>query len=101
MSLQAQILSFVERVAEKFAGADARIGGIDQLDTLDKSNLVTAINELAARGNGGSTSGGGAYTHLQSLANTVWSVSHQFTSAFFLYARPFSNRGVKNHCSQR
>ena len=63
MSLQAQILSFVERVAEKFAGVDARIGGIDQLDTLDKSNLVTAINELAARGNGGSTSGGVAYTH--------------------------------------
>ena len=44
MSLQAQILSFVERVAEKFAGVDACIGGIDQLDTLDKSNLVTAIN---------------------------------------------------------
>ena len=51
-------------------------GGIDQLDTLDKSNLVTAINELAARGNGGSTSGGVAYTHLQSLANTVWTINH-------------------------
>ena len=76
MSLQAQILSFVERVAEKFAGVDARIGGIDQLDTLDKSNLVTAINELAARGNGGSTSGGVAYTHLQSLANTAWTINH-------------------------
>ena len=76
MSLQAQILSFVERVAEKFAGVDARIGGIDQLDTLDKSNLVTAINELAARGNGGSTTGGVAYTHLQSLPNTVWTINH-------------------------
>ena len=75
MSLQAQILSFVERVAEKFAGVDARIGGIDQLDTLDKSNLVTAINELAAReiGNGGS---GIAFTHSQVSAATLWTINH-------------------------
>ena len=75
MSLQAQIHSFVERVAEKFAGVDARIGGIDQLDTLDKSNLVTAINELAARGNAGSSTGV-AYTHLQSVTATVWTINH-------------------------
>ena len=35
-----------------------------------------------------------------SLASTVWSVSHQLTSAFS--GRPgLSNRRVKNHCSQR
>jgi hypothetical protein len=75
MSLQAQILSFVERVADKFAGVDARIGGLDHLDTSAKSDLVTAINELAAReiGNGGS---GIAFTHTQVSAATVWTINH-------------------------
>jgi len=74
MSLQAQIHSFVERVAEKFAGVDARIGGLDRLDTAAKANLVTAINELAARGSGSSS--GVAYTHLQTVAAALWTINH-------------------------
>lgn len=75
MSLQTQIYSLVERIAEKFAGVDERIGGLDRLDTSAKTNLVTAINELAARGSGGSSSGV-AFTHLQSVADTVWTINH-------------------------
>lgn len=76
MSLQAQINSFVERVAAKFSGIDERIGGLDRLDTNTKASLVTAINELAARSSGGSSSSGIAYTHLQSVPNTIWTINH-------------------------
>lgn len=48
MTLQAQIYSLVERIADKFSGVDARIGTLGQLDTAAKANLVIAINELAA-----------------------------------------------------
>jgi len=71
MSLQAQIYSFVERVAEMFQAVDGRIGGLDRLDTTAKADLVTAINEIAAR----STSGV-AYTHTQSVPLAVWTVNH-------------------------
>ena len=75
MSLQAQINSFVERVAAKFTGLEERIGGLDRLDTSAKTNLVTAINELAARSSGGSSSGI-AFTHLQAVPNTAWTINH-------------------------
>ena len=74
MSLQTQIYSLVERIAELFAGVDSRIGGLEGLDTAAKANLVTAINELAARGSGSSS--GVAYTHLQSVAAAVWTLNH-------------------------
>ena len=76
MSLQSQLNSFVTRVAEMFQQVESRTGPLHQLNTSAKSDLVTAINELAARGNGGSTTGGVAYTHLQSLPNTVWTINH-------------------------
>lgn len=75
MSLQAQILSLVERVADKFSTLDQRIGGLDRLDTSAKANLVTAINELAARSSSSSSSGI-AFTHLQTVPNTVWTINH-------------------------
>ncbi len=74
MTLQAQIYSLVERIADKFSGVDARIGGLDQLDTTDKSDLVAAINELAARSN--PTSSGVAYSHQQWVASQVWTINH-------------------------
>jgi hypothetical protein len=58
MSLQAQINSFVERVAAKFTGLEQR------------------LNELAAQSAGGNSSSGIAYTHLQSVPNTVWTINH-------------------------
>ncbi len=74
MTLQAQIYSLVERVAEKFSGVDARIGGLDRLDTSAKVDLVTAINELAARS---PPSGSGvAFVHQQWVPIVVWSVNH-------------------------
>lgn len=73
MSLQTQIYSLVERLAALFSSVDARIGGLDDLDTTAKANLVTAINELAARNAGSS---GIAYTHLQVAASALWTVNH-------------------------
>lgn len=75
MSLQSQLNSFVLRVAEKFNGIEGQAGQLDQLSTLAKSNLVAAINELAARGAGGSSSGV-AYTHLQSVPEALWTINH-------------------------
>ena len=73
MSLQAQIYSFVERVAEMFQAVDGRIGGLDRLDTTAKADLVTAINEIAARS---TSTSGVAYTHTQSVPLAVWTVNH-------------------------
>ena len=74
MTLQAQIYSLVERVAEKFTQVDARMGGLDQLDTTANANLVTAINELAARG---APSGSGtSFIHLQWSPAAVWTINH-------------------------
>lgn len=74
MTLQAQIYSLVERIAERFSGVDARIGGLHRLDTTAKTDLVAAINELAARS---SASGSGvAFVHQQWVASTVWTVNH-------------------------
>lgn len=78
MSLQSQIYSLVQRVTEKFIGVDARIGGLDQLDTASKASLVTAINEVAAKvitGGGGGTAGT-AYTHTQVVAAAIWTINH-------------------------
>ena len=49
MSLQSQLNSFVVRVAERFGGVEARTGALDRLKTDAKTDLVTAINELAER----------------------------------------------------
>lgn len=73
MTLQSQIYSFVEQVAARFSGVDSRIGGLDDLSTDAKANLVTAINELAARNPSGS---GAAYTHLQSAPSALWTINH-------------------------
>ena len=75
MSLQSQLNSFVLRVAEKFDGIEERAGSLDQLSTVAKSNLVVAINELAARESGGSSTGI-AYTHVQLVAEAIWTVNH-------------------------
>jgi hypothetical protein len=83
MSLQSQIYSLVERVAQKFGAIDARIGALDQLDTNSKLDLVTAINEVAASASSNSSTGttvpsssGVAYTHVQASPASVWTVSH-------------------------
>lgn len=75
MSLQSQLNSFVTRVAEMFQQVESRTGPLHQLNTSAKSDLVTAINELAAReiGNGGS---GIAFTHSQVSAATLWTINH-------------------------
>ena len=74
MTLQAQIYSLVERVAERFTQVDAHIGGLDQLDTTAKANLVTAINELAAKG---TPAGSGlAFIHQQWSPASVWTINH-------------------------
>lgn len=75
MSLQSQLNSFVQRVAEKFEGIEGQAGALDQLSTSAKSNLVAAINEVAARNSGGSSTGI-AYTHLQAVAASVWTINH-------------------------
>ena len=64
MSLQSQLNSFVTRVAEMFQQVETRTGALDRLNTSAKSDLVTAINELAAREIGGGSSGV-AFTHSQ------------------------------------
>ena len=74
MTLQAQIYSLVERIADKFSGVDARIGALGQLDTAAKANLVIAINELAAKGT--SSSSGVAYIHQQWAPEQVWTINH-------------------------
>ena len=74
MTLQAQIYSLVDRIADKFSGVDARIGGLDQLDTTAKSDLVAAINELTAKSN--SSSIGVAYIHQQWVASQTWTINH-------------------------
>lgn len=74
MSLQSQLNSFVLRVAEKFDGLDKRTGSLNHLSTVAKSDLVAAINELATHNPGSST--GIAYTHVQLVAETIWTVNH-------------------------
>lgn len=83
MSLQSQLNSFVVRVANLFQQIDSRTGALDRLDTVAKSDIVAAINELAARpvgGSGGSGSSGGsggvAYRHQQNSPATVWVINH-------------------------
>lgn len=75
MSLQSQLNSFVLRVAEKFDGLDERSGSLDRLSTAAKTNLVAAINEIAARDTGGSSTGV-AYTHAQWVAEAMWTINH-------------------------
>lgn len=53
MSLQAQLNSFVLRVAQEFNTAKGRTGDLAALATVDKSSLVAAINELQAQFAGG------------------------------------------------
>lgn len=74
MSLQSQLNSFVTRVAEMFQQVETRTGALDRLNTSAKSDLVTAINELAAREIGGGSSGV-AFTHSQVSATTA--LDHQ------------------------
>ena len=77
MSLQSQLNSFVTRVAEMFQQVDSRTGLLNRLDTSAKSDLVTAINELAARPTGvGTSSSGVAYQHNQASATNAWTVNH-------------------------
>lgn len=77
MSLQSQLNSFVTRVAEMFQQAELRTGPLERLDTAAKSDLVAAINELAARpvGGGGSSSGV-AYQHSQASPAMAWTINH-------------------------
>lgn len=74
MTLQAQIYTLVERIAEKFSGMDARIGGLNRLDTTAKTDLVAAINELAARNTGSGS--GVAFIHQQWVASAIWTINH-------------------------
>lgn len=81
MSLQSQLNSFVARVANLFQQIDSRTGALDRLDTVAKSDIVAAINELAARpvgcsGGSGSNGGSVAYRHQQSAPATVWTINH-------------------------
>ena len=83
MSLQIQIYSLVERIAQKFGAIDSRIGILDQLDTNSRLDLVSAINEVAATASSNSSTGptvpsssGVAYMHLQSSPALVWTVNH-------------------------
>ncbi len=48
MSLQTQLSSFVLRVAQEFNAAKDRTGNLSALNTVNKSSLVAAINELQA-----------------------------------------------------
>lgn len=73
MSLQAQLNSFVTTVAELFARVDARTGGLDRLQTTAKSDLVAAINEIAARETAVS---GSAYLYTQTAPAAVWTINH-------------------------
>ena len=66
---------FVTRVAEMFQQVETRTGALDRLNTSAKSDLVTAINELAAREIGGGSSGV-ACTHSQVSATTLWTINH-------------------------
>lgn len=74
MTLQAQIYSLVERIAEKFSVVDARLGGLNRLDTTAKTDLVAAINELAARSI--VSSSGVAFIHQQWVASAIWTINH-------------------------
>jgi hypothetical protein len=77
MSLQSQLNSFVTRVAELFQQVETRTGPLAHLDTDAKSDLVAAINELAARPTvGGGSSSGVAYQHNQVSAAGVWTINH-------------------------
>ena len=46
MSLQTRIESLVVRIAQEFNAVNAKTGALANLTTADKSNLVSAINEL-------------------------------------------------------
>ena len=46
MSLQARLESLVVRVAQEFNALNVKTGALNALNTLDKSSLVAAINEL-------------------------------------------------------
>ena len=46
MSLQTRIESLVLRIAQEFNAVNAKTGALANLTTADKSNLVSAINEL-------------------------------------------------------
>jgi len=74
LSLQAQIHSFVTRVAEQFDGVEARIGPVDHLTTVSQGNLVAAINELNARGT--LSAGGATYIHVQGSPASEWVIPH-------------------------
>lgn len=73
MSLQAQLHSFVARVAALFAEIDLRIGALARLATTAKTDLVAAINELAARE---TSISGSAYLHTQTVPAAVWTINH-------------------------
>ena len=73
MSLQAQLHSFVAKVGELFARVDARTGGLERLQTTNKSDLVAAINELAARE---TRISGSAYMYTQTTPAAVWTINH-------------------------
>lgn len=54
MSLQTQIQAFVLRCATEFKTLHGQIGSLGSLNTLSKSSLVAAINELKVGGGTGS-----------------------------------------------
>lgn len=72
MSLQSQFDSFVARVAERLSAIEARAGPLAQLDTSAQSDLVAAINELAAR----DLNGGQGVLHYQNVPASVWTLNH-------------------------
>ncbi len=74
MSLQSQFNSFVARVAEVFEQIDARSGPMERLSTTAKGDLVSAINELAARPS--AVSSAAAYVHTQASASAAWVINH-------------------------
>lgn len=76
MSLQSQLNSFVARVAELFQQVDSRAGPLERLDTSAKSDLVAAINELAARPAGSGGGSGVAFEHNQISAAIAWTINH-------------------------
>ena len=77
MSLQSQLNSFVTRVAELFQQVNTRTGPLERLNTAVKTDLVAAINELAARPPGGAgNSSAASYQHSQASPAVTWTINH-------------------------
>lgn len=59
-----------------WAQLQASIGDLNELNTMNKSTLVDAINEAAQSGGSGSSGGTPAYTYAQGTASDEWTIQH-------------------------